>query len=49
MLPSGSFVDAVQQGPDWVDRVYGCDILALPALRSDGQWGFLCPKCGLVG
>src|SRR5690606_15855389 len=37
MLPSGEFVDAVQQGPGWEDRVYGCDILALPARRSDGQ------------
>jgi len=49
MLPSGDFVDAVQQGPGWEDRVYGCDILALPARRSDGQWGFVCPKCGRVG
>ncbi len=49
MLPSGDFVDAVQQGPGWEDRVYGCDILALPARRSDGQWGFVCPECGRVG
>lgn len=49
MLPSGDFVDATQQGPGWEDRVYGCDILALPARRSDGQWGFVCPECGRVG
>lgn len=49
MLPSGDFVDAAQQGPGWEDRVYGCDILALPARRSDGQWGFVCPECGRVG
>lgn len=49
MLPSGDFVDADQQGPGWEDRVYGCDILALPARRSDGQWGFVCPECGRVG
>ncbi len=49
MLPSGDFVNAAQQGPGWEDRVYGCDILALPARRSDGQWGFVCPECGRVG
>lgn len=49
MLPSGDFVDTTQQGPGWEDRVYGCDILALPARRSDGQWGFVCPECGRVG
>jgi len=49
MLPSGHFIDVVQQGPGWEDRVYGCDILALPARRSDGQWGFVCPECGRVG
>jgi len=49
MLPSGDFVDAIQQGPGWEDRVYGCDILALPARRPDGRWGFVCPHCGQVG
>lgn len=49
MLPSGDFADIDQQGPGWEDRVYGCDILALPARRSDGQWGFVCPECGRVG
>jgi len=49
MLPSGDFVDVAQQDPGWEDRVYGCDILALPARRSDGQWGFVCPVCGRVG
>ncbi len=49
MLPSGDFVNAVQQGPGWEDRVYGCDILALPARSPDGQWGFVCPECGRVG
>ena len=49
MLPSGDFVDVDQQGFGWEDRVYGCDILALPARRSDGQWGFVCPECGKVG
>jgi hypothetical protein len=49
MLPSGDFVDVDQQDPGWEDRVYGCDILALPARRPDGLWGFVCPKCGQVG
>lgn len=49
MLPSGDFVDVVQQGAGWEDKVYGCDIIALPARSSDGQWGFVCPECGRVG
>ncbi len=43
------FVDAVKQSPGREDRINGCDILALPARRSDGQWGFVCPECGRVG
>lgn len=49
MLPSGEFANVEEQGPGWEDRIYGCDILALPARRSDGQWGFVCPTCGRVG
>lgn len=49
MLPSGDFVDVAQQGPGWEDQVYGSDILAVPARRSNGQWGFVCPECGRVG
>lgn len=48
MLPSGDFVDASESGPGWEDRVYGCDILALPAKKTDGAWGFLCPECGQI-
>jgi hypothetical protein len=48
MLPSGHFADVEEQGPGWEDRIYGCDILALPAQRSEGQWGFVCPSCGQV-
>lgn len=48
MLPSGEFVKINPQGVGWEDKVYGCDILALPALTSSGEWGFVCPKCGLV-
>lgn len=48
MLPSGDFVDTQDQRPGWEDRVYGCDILALPARGPYGQWGFACPECGQV-
>ena len=48
MLPSGKFQDTDDQSPGWEDRVYGCDILALPARKKDGQWGFMCPTCGQV-
>lgn len=49
MLPSGRFVTDPVQTPGWEDRCYGCDILALPAQRRDGRWGFVCPECGEVG
>lgn len=49
MLPSGDFVDTEDQRPGWEDRVYGCDILAVPAQKHDGEWGFVCPDCGQVG
>ena len=48
MLPSGNFPDTDDQRPGWEDRVYGCDILALPARKPDGQWGFVCPECGQI-
>lgn len=48
MLPSGDFLDPGDQRPGWEDRIYGCDILALPARKPDGQWGFVCPDCGHV-
>ncbi|MDF1552525.1 MAG: hypothetical protein P1P84_05650 [Deferrisomatales bacterium] len=48
MLPSGDFLETNDQRPGWEDRVYGCDILALPARKQDGQWGFACPECGQV-
>ena len=49
MLPSGEFVDTDDQEPGWEDRIYGGDILALPARKPDGDWGFVCPTCGQVG
>ena len=48
MLPSGNFIKDTVQEPGWEDRVYGCDILALPARKANGDWGFLCPECGQV-
>lgn len=48
MLPSGKFIDADDRRPGWVDRTYGCDVLAVPARRHDGGWGFVCPTCGEV-
>ena len=39
MLPSGDFMDTQDETTGWEDRVYGCDILALPARKSDGEWG----------
>lgn len=47
MLPSGEFIQTEDRGPGWEDRVYGCDLLALPH-KVDGQWGFTCPECGQV-
>jgi len=49
MLPSGDFVVAEDRRPGWEDRVYGCDILAVPAQEDNGSWGFVCPDCGEVG
>jgi len=49
MRPSGDFVDTEDQRPGWEDRVYGCDILAVPAQKHGGEWGFVCPDCGQVG
>jgi len=48
MLPSGDFAECEDLGPGWEDRVYGGDLLALPARTPDGQWGFVCPECGRV-
>jgi len=48
MLPSGAFVDTDDVDSGWEDRVYGGDILAVPARKPDGTWGFACPDCGLV-
>lgn len=48
MLPSDKFKDTDELEPGWEDRVYGCDLLAVPAQTPGGQWGFICPECGRV-
>lgn len=34
--------------PGWEDKIYGCDLLAVPAKTNNGEWGFVCPFCGVV-
>ena len=48
MLPSGDFVEVEETESGWEDRVYGSDLLAVPARGEDGAWGFICPECGTV-
>lgn len=48
LLPSGRFSESADESPGWHDRVYGCDLLAVPARRDEGGWGFVCPHCGEV-
>src|SRR5690606_37719080 len=49
MLPNGRFVETTASTPGWHDRVYGSDLLALPDRTGEGNWGFVCPVCGVVG
>ncbi|MFH1882321.1 MAG: DUF2357 domain-containing protein [Planctomycetota bacterium] len=48
MLPSKDFIDIANLQPGWEDQIYGCDILAIPARKPNGQWGFVCPDCGQI-
>lgn len=48
MLPSGDFMASSDEAPGWEDRIYGGDILAVPARKPGGEWGFVCPECGQV-
>ena len=48
MLPSGDFVATEDSEPGWEDRVYGGDLLALPARTDSDEWGFACPDCGEI-
>ncbi|MDA0935403.1 MAG: hypothetical protein O3C51_18305 [Planctomycetota bacterium] len=48
MLPSGKFAEPVALGAGWEDRLYGCDLLAIPARAANGEWSFVCPECGEI-
>ena len=47
MLPD-DWIDIEDMFPGWEDKVYGSDLLALPAKTKNGEWGFVCPECGVV-
>lgn len=47
MLPRGA-MELRDATPDWEDRWYGSDLLALPARAPNGDIGFVCPVCGEV-
>jgi hypothetical protein len=47
MLP-GDFLNTEDSEPGWEDRIYGSDLLALPARTPNGEFGFLCPSCGEI-
>jgi hypothetical protein len=48
MRPLGKFIDVEDTRAGWEDRVYGSDLLAVPARTNQGNWGFVCPVCGEV-
>ncbi len=48
MLPSGDFCESDDEQHGWEDRIYGGDILAVPARKPGGDWGFVCPECGEI-
>ncbi len=48
MLPGGNFVNTSDSSPGWEDRIYGSDLLALPARSPNGEFGFVCPFCGKI-
>lgn len=47
MLP-GEWFESEPQVPGWEDIVYGSDLLAVPGKTDRGEWGFVCPACGIV-
>jgi hypothetical protein len=47
MLP-GKFVETEDGECGWEERIYGSDLLSLPARKANGEWGFLCPFCGEI-
>lgn len=48
MLPNGKWPTSFDDYPGWIDKTFGGDILALPAVDATGDWGYVCPTCGLV-
>lgn len=47
MLPGEWYeTDAMPAG--WEDVTYGSDLLAVPGITECGEWGFVCPRCGVV-
>jgi len=51
LLP-GDFVetgdDDRNRNSSWEERVYGSDLISLPARTPSGEWGFVCPDCGEI-
>ena len=37
---------ANHQEADWIDQIYGMDILAIPCSTKEGSQTFICPNCG---
>lgn len=48
LLPGGRIINTEDTGVGWEDRLYGSDLLSLPALHPNGEWGILCPECGEI-
>lgn len=48
LLPGGRFINSEDTGVGWEDRIYGSDLLSLPAQHPNGEWGILCPECGKI-
>jgi hypothetical protein len=49
ILPGGKHLETEFVSIGSEEKIYGSDLLALPAKDSKGKLGFLCPKCGHVG
>lgn len=46
-LPQGA--PPVAQGPEWLDQVYGADVLAEPCRTCAAAGVYICPRCGQCG
>lgn len=47
MLP-GEWYETETMSAGWEDITYGSDLLAVPDKTERGEWGFVCPYCGVV-